>query len=135
MPIFRTDVLSSQHSVASHDTKAQDALKPGDGLLEVAHAELDPACSGHRSLLFLHICSLKGNHFLEIVQMLNHFLHGERVLHSFSPLGPIQRPYDKVVLAGDLKVRGCNIQCDLLFYLVLMSDQQVAGDAVAAHLA
>src|SRR5262249_22224342 len=30
--------------VASHDAKAQNALKPGDGLLEVAHTQLNPTC-------------------------------------------------------------------------------------------
>lgn len=35
--------------VAGDDTKAQDVLKPFDGLLEVTHANLDPACFGHFS--------------------------------------------------------------------------------------
>src|SRR5258708_22148577 len=64
---FPTRQLGILICFASHDTKDQDVLKPGDGLLEVAHTELDPACSGHCNLLFLHICSLKGNPFLEIV--------------------------------------------------------------------
>src|SRR5262249_28649336 len=33
--------------VASHHMEAQDALKPGDGLFEVAHTQLDPACFSH----------------------------------------------------------------------------------------
>src|SRR6266704_2071646 len=44
---FPTRQFSILIYLAGHDTKAQDVLKPGDGLLEVAHTELDPACFGH----------------------------------------------------------------------------------------
>src|SRR5438874_9072883 len=36
---FPTPQLGILICFASHDTKAQDVLKPGDGLLEVAHTE------------------------------------------------------------------------------------------------
>ncbi len=59
--------------LASHDTKAQNLFKPGDGLFEIAYTQLDPTCFGHMLNRFL--CSLTGR--FEVMYLSYHRL-GDR---------------------------------------------------------
>jgi hypothetical protein len=59
---LKSGLPTSQFSLlvclASHDTKALSLFKPDDGLLNIAHSQLDPACFSHMLNHFL--CSLTG---------------------------------------------------------------------------
>ncbi len=58
----------------------------------------------HSRLFCLNVFWLKRDHFLKIVQMLNHLLGGQLVLLIAFPLSSINGPDDQVVVANHLRI-------------------------------
>jgi hypothetical protein len=76
-------------------------------------------------------CWFKSQHLLKIVQRVQHLLDCERGLDAASPVRPILRPNDQIVVANKRRIVAGEEQSELLLDLVLMRDQEIAGGTIA----
>ena len=85
-------------------------------------------------VISLSIRRLEAQHFLEIVQGVQHLLDRQGCCRATSPIRPVLCADDEIVVTDQRRIMAGEQQRQLLLDLILVGDQEVAGGAVATGL-